>query len=94
MKKKNNPLLEILRKARPQIDWFAMGEAVRLSEEIGKLDENTDMDRVASVCRRAAEFLTFRGVENAHSLAMELKVALESLELPIHESRKPPAAQY
>lgn len=77
-------LKTILKKARPQIDWFGMGEAVRLVQEIDKIDKETD---VADLARRAVTFLQFRSIDNAANLAEELKVALEKKEL-IHGKPK------
>jgi hypothetical protein len=73
MQKNTKTLTTILKKARPQIEWFAMGEAVRLVQEIDKIDKETD---VADLAKRTADFLQFRGLENTCNLYVELRDTL------------------
>jgi hypothetical protein len=81
-------LTEILKRARPQIDWFALGEAVRLAQEIEKLDGTESEERVVDLAQRAAAFLSYKNIENASRFATELKLELAQMERPINGPRK------
>jgi hypothetical protein len=79
-------VIRILRESKSQINWFGMGEAIRLVQEIEELDSK-DETYVADLGRRTSEFLQFRNVPNAFRLATELKVALEQRK-PRHAESK------
>ena len=72
-------LFEILKRARPQVDWFALGVAIRLAEEIEKLDES-DVERVVDVANRTMEFLRYRPIPTCVAFSKEISDALFELE--------------
>lgn len=75
----HNKLLEILKRARPQVNWFALGGAIRLAEEIEKLDES-DVNRIVDVANRTREFLRYRPIPTCAAFTREIENALFELE--------------